>query len=163
MDAINALLEGLDFEGAMPDLSKLLANLPVVLKWAVLAGPVVVLVLGLIYLLVPPKEANHSLGFRTYFGMGSIEAWRFTQRVAGISLSVLGLVLTLVMNSITKSFAGMDHFVLCQKAVKCLLWELGLVAVFYLAISLTAAVFFDSRGDRRFGKKPAEDEAPAEE
>ena len=163
MDAINALLEGLDFEGIMPDLPKLLANLPVVLKWAVLAGPVVVLVLGLIYLLVPPKEANHSLGFRTYFGMGSIEAWRFTQRIAGISLSVLGLVLTLVMNSITKSFAGMDHFLLCQRAAKCLLWELVLVAAFYLVISLTAAVFFDSKGNRRFGKKNLDDEITTKE
>ncbi len=153
MDAINALLEGLNFEAVMPDLQQFLSHLPVVLKWAVMAGPVVVLVLGLIYLLVPPKEANHSLGFRTYFGMGSIEAWRFTQRIAGISLSVLGLVLTVAMYIITRGFSTTDHLLLFQRAVKCLLWELGLVAVLYLAVSLTAAVFFDRNGDRRFGKK----------
>ena len=153
METINALIEGLKLEEVVPPLEDVLIHLEPVMKWAVMAGPIVVLVLGLIYLLVPPREANHSLGFRTFFGMGSIEAWRFTQRIAGIGLTALGLVLTLVMRGITKGFAGMEHFEMIQKAAKCLFWELGLVVGFYLAISITAAVFFDRHGERRFGKK----------
>ena len=54
-------------------------------------GPVVMLALGLAYLFLAPKEANYYFGYRTYFGMGSVHSWRFTQRLSGIVLSLLGL------------------------------------------------------------------------
>ena len=153
MDKIKALIDGIDVEQGLekilPDIEKLLAVLPPVMKWAVMAGPLVLLFFGLIYLLIPPKEANHSFGFRTYFGMGSVEAWRFTQRIAGLGLSVLGLVLSIVMYMVSKDFAGLDAYVMMDKAAKCLLWEAGLTLLFYIAISVTTAVFFDRHGDRR--------------
>ena len=152
MDTINALIDGLKLEEIIPPLEDIFSHLEPIVKWAVMAGPIVVLLLGLIYLLIPPKEANHSLGFRTYFSMGSIEAWRFTQRIAGLAMSALGLVLTVVMFIITRSFAGMDQFQMMQKAAKCLTWELILVVVVYLGVSILAAVFFDRNGERRFQK-----------
>ncbi len=156
MDKIKALIDGIDLEQGLekvlPDIEKLLAVLPPVMKWAVMAGPLVLLFFGLIYLWIPPKEANHSFGFRTYFGMGSVEAWRFTQRIAGLGLSVLGLVLSVVMYMISTGFAGLDTYVMMEKAAKCLLWEAGLTLLFYIVISVIVAVFFDRHGDRRLKK-----------
>lgn len=152
METINALIDGLKLEEIIPPLEDVFAHLEPIVKWAVMAGPIVVLILGLIYLLVPPKEANHSLGFRTYFGMGSIEAWRFTQRIAGLALTALGLVLTVIMFIITRGFAGMDQFEMMKKAAKCLTWELILVVVVYLGVSVLAMVFFDRHGERRLQK-----------
>ena len=51
-----------------------------------------------------PREANHYIGYRCYFGMGSVQAWRFTQRFAGLVFGILGLVLTVVMLFITNGF-----------------------------------------------------------
>lgn len=157
MDKIKALIDGIDLEKGLekvlPDLQKLLDGLAPVMKWAVMAGPIVLLFFGLIYLLIPPKEANHHLGFRTYFGMGSIEAWRFTQRIAGMAITLLGLVLCIVMWITAKEFVGMDIYEMMNKAAKCLLWQVVLVIITYIAISITAAVFFDRHGERRFQKK----------
>ena len=129
METINRLIEGVSLDKIIPPLPDILDHLVPVIKWAVMIGPLVVLVLGLIYLLVPPREANYSLGFRTFFGMGSVEAWRFTQRIAGLGMTALGLVLTVIMFFVTRSFAGMEPFAMIQKAAVCLLWELGLVVV----------------------------------
>ena len=50
------------------------------------------IIMGLLYFFAAPKEANHHFGYRCYFGMGSELAWRFTQRLSGIVLGVLGVL-----------------------------------------------------------------------
>ena len=84
------------------DLSKLVPAMPVFLGFvrtllvlAVLAGPVLLTVLGAMYLFKPAPEANFKYGFRTYFGMGSIEAWQFSQKIAGLIFGALGVLLRL--------------------------------------------------------------------
>ena len=153
IDDLKTLMDDFDPATLLPDLDKLTADLAPVMRVVVMAGPILLLVMGLISLLVPPKEANHYLGYRTWFGMGSVDAWRFTQRVAGAAWSVMGLVLTLVMSSRSGKFAGMEVMELLWTAGKCVLWEAGLIAVSVLAINLCAAIRFDSRGERRGAKK----------
>jgi len=150
MDKIMEILEGIDISGILPDLDALPENLQLIARICLLIGPVVLLFLGFIYLLIPPKEANHKAGFRTYFGMGSIEAWQFTQRLAGIVLGTLGLILGIVMWSITRDFAGMEIGPLVDKAALCLIWQGGLVLFSYIGISVTAAVMFDRKGNNRW-------------
>ena len=96
MDAIMDLLAGFDPAALLPDISTTLGVLVLIARIAILALPVILLVLGLIYFFRPPKEANHRFGYRTYFGMGSVRAWKFTQRVAGLVWGTLGLGLTAV-------------------------------------------------------------------
>ena len=81
--------------------------------------------------------------------MGSEEAWRFTQRFAGLVWGVLGLVLTVVMLIITGSFAGNPIMDIIGKGAKCLLWEGGLILVSILGINLTAMLCYDRKGLRR--------------
>jgi uncharacterized membrane protein len=109
----------------------------------------VLLVLGLLYFFLSPREANYHFGYRCYFGMGSEEAWRFTQRFAGLIWTLLGLVLTVVMLIITGSFAGNPIMDIIGKGAKCLLWEAGLILVSTLVINITAMVLYDRKGMRR--------------
>ena len=153
IEDLKTLMDDFDPATLLPELDALTANLAPVMRIAVLAGPLVLLVLGLLYLLVPPKEANHYFGYRTWFGMGSVDAWRFTQRLAGALWGVLGLVLTVVMWLRAGAFAELEVMDLLHSAGKCLLWEAVLVAVSVLTVNIWAAVRFDSKGERRKAKK----------
>jgi len=149
MEAITSLFEGMDLAKLTPDLEKLLERIPQVTKWAVMAGPLILLVLGLVYLFLPPKEANHRFGFRTWFGMGSVEAWRFTQRLAGLVLGALGLVLTVVMGILAMQLGKLEPVEMVSKAITYLLWQAGLILFSYIAICLVVLCTYDRKGRRR--------------
>ena len=153
IDSLKALLEGFDPASFLPKLDTLAGKLETMMRIAGMVGPVVLQILGLAYLLLSPKEANHSFGYRCYFGMGSVEAWRFSQRLAGLVWGALGLVLSIVMLIIVNKYRGMDMNDMVWSAVKCILWELGLILFSWLAINTTVAIFFDAKGNRRLDKK----------
>lgn len=154
MEKITELLNNLEDLGKyIPKLDTLTGWVQWLISLAVRVGPVCILILGLIYLLIPPKEANHKAGYRTYFGMGSIMAWRFTQRVAGIIMTLVGLILTLVAYSTVKKFAGMDLMAMAQKAFDVVKVQVVCALVIYVFMFLLTAVMFDRKGNRRFGGK----------
>ena len=148
MEFINKIFE-LDLGKFVPEMTDVLEKTRFLVKFSVLAGPILLLVIGLMYLLFPPKEANHKLGFRTYFGMGSVEAWQFTQKIAGIAYGGLGLLLLIISVIVMLGFAGKDHFEMTVSAMVCLLWQAGLALAARLGASITAAVRFDKDGHRR--------------
>lgn len=149
MDAINTLIEGVKLEEIMPDLQVFLERLVPWIAWAVRIGPMALLIRGLLYLYAPPKEANHTLGFRTYFGMGSVQAWQFTQKLAGKVLSILGGALTLVMWIISFFFRGMDAFRMMRWASICLVIQILLMLGAYIYIRIVVAKKFDKNGNLR--------------
>ena len=79
---IKILMDNFDPASLLPDLSSMTGIVATVTRLAVLAGPIVLLIMGLLYFFAAPKEANYRFGYRCYFGMGSEVAWRFTQRLA---------------------------------------------------------------------------------
>ena len=119
-------------------------------------GPVVLLVLGLAYLFLSPREANYYFGYRCYFGMGSVQAWRFTQRMAGMLFGGVGLILTIVMFLISGGFAGMEITQMVWKAAGCLAWQVGITLALTLLINFLAFFFFDAKGNPRRKKKKEE-------
>ena len=137
----------------LPDLEKLAGNLETVMRIAVLIGPLCLLGLGLWYLLAPTKEANHSVGFRCWWGMSSVEAWQFTQRLAGLTWTLLGGILSVVMAVICSGFRDMMPDAMAFSAIKCLIWELALVIVSMIAINGILVWQFDPKGYRRPGAK----------
>lgn len=153
IDSLKQFMDSFDPEALLPELSEVFGNLATVCRFAVMIGPVVLLILGLSYLFLSPKEANYYWGYRCYFGMGSVHAWRFTQRMAGILLGGLGLVLTIVMYTVSGSFAGMEVTDMVWKAVDCLVWQAVLALLATLVINLTAAFRFDRKGEYRKKKK----------
>ncbi len=153
IESIKEIMDGFDPAALLPELSEIFGSLPTVCRFAVMIGPIVVLVLGLAYLFLAPREANHYFGYRCYFGMGSVNAWRFTQRMAGIVLGGLGLILTIVMYTISGGFAEMEVTDMVWKAADCLIWEAVLALIATLSINLTAMFRFDRKGEYRKKKR----------
>ncbi len=149
LESIKDLMDSFDPAALLPELDQVFSSLVPVCRVAVMIGPVVLLVLGLAYLFFSPKEANYYFGYRCYFGMGSVHAWRFTQRMAGVVLGGLGLALTGIMLVISGGFGSMEVTDMVWRAVSCLVWEAALVLLATLAINLTAAVRFDRKGEYR--------------
>ena len=152
IESLIALVNEFDFAKIMPELDSVMGWIDLFVRLCVLAAPVAVLFFGLWGLILPPKEANHHVGYRCFFGMGSVDAWRFTQFLAGIVWSALGLILTVVMFLVINGFRNMDAMNMVHSAVVCVLWEIGSIVVSCLGINITAAVVFDRKGNRRAKK-----------
>ena len=152
-DAVKALLDNFDPAALLPDLGTIFGWIELACRVLVLAGPIILAVLGICYLFLSPKEANYYFGYRTYFGMGSVQAWRFTQRLSGIVLGLLGLILTGVMLVISMGFAEMEAMDMVWAALKCLGVEAVLALIANAAIAIAAMVRFDRKGEYRNKKK----------
>ena len=157
MDTLVADLVDLinNFEPAsyLPEIDSIVGWIELLTRICVMAAPVIMLVFGLTYWFLPAKEANHEAGYRFYFGMGSVEAWRFTQKLAGIVWTALGLVLSVIMFLVTGGFRGMDGLVMLDKAVACILWEIGLMAAACVIINIFLIVRYDRKGNVRWKKQ----------
>ncbi len=149
IEDIKQIMDGFDPAALLPDLTTVAGKISLICRIAVLLGPILLLGLGLIYFLIPPKEANHRFGYRCHFGMGSVEAWRFTQRLAGVVWSALGLILTVVMLLVILGFGKLNVVDQVWRAVACMGWELGLVAVSALGINTLTALYYDEDGQLR--------------
>ena len=101
IEDLKSLMDAFDPASLLPELDSVLDTVLYAVRIATLVGPAVLLLLGVGYLIFAPKEANYHFGYRCTFGMGSVEAWRFTQRLAGLVWGVLGLVMTFVMVALT--------------------------------------------------------------
>ena len=153
IESIKSLMDGFDPAALLPDLSDLFGSLATLCRFAVMIGPVVLLVLGLAYLFLSPREANYYFGYRCYFGMGSVQAWRFTQRIAGMLFGGVGLILTIVMFLISGGFAEMEVTDMVWKAAGCLAWQAIIAIVLTLLVNFLAIFFFDAKGGPRRMKK----------
>ena len=144
MDALTELMDKV-----VPDLEPMLAFVSIALKVLIVAGPAVMLLLGLYYLLLAPREATHRTGYRTFYGMGSVEAWRFTQKLAGFVWGGLGLGLTVAMIIVCSVNAGKPLEEMLAISMTCILVELGLIVLALLAVELVVVIMYDRDGYRR--------------
>ena len=149
MDFLKSLLGEFDPAALVPDLEALFYNLDGALRVVVLAGPLCLLGLGLLYLLAPPSEANHVFGYRHFWGMSSVEAWRFTQKTAGLVWTGLGLVLTIIMAFLCNGYRELAAEAMLTSALTSVLVELLLVFLSTLLINTLVIFHFDHRGTRR--------------
>ena len=156
LTAIKEFMDGFDPAALLPSIDSIVGKVQLVCSIAILAAPIIMLVMGLAYLFFSPKEANYYFGYRTAFGMGSVSAWRHTQKVAGLIFGGLGLMLTILMLMLCLTLSGRAPMDMVWLAVKCLLWEgaLALIAVF--SINSLAMYTYDYNGNkRRKAKKKA--------
>ena len=153
MEKITELLNTFSLEKYIPKLDTLMGWVQWLVSLALRVGPICILVLGLIYLLIPPKEANRKAGFRTYFGMGSVIAWNVTQRLAGILMIPMGLILTIIAYKRIGEFSGYDMMTMANVAFQMVKTQVICALVIYVFMFLLTAVLFDRKGDCRFGEK----------
>ena len=153
MEKITELLNNFSLEKYIPKLDTLMGWIQWLVSLAVRLGPICILVLGIIYFLIPPKEANRKAGFRTYFGMGSVIAWNVTQRLAGILMIPTGLILTIIAYKRIGEFSGYDMMTMANVAFQMVKTQVICALVIYVFMFLLTAVLFDRKGDCRFGEK----------
>ena len=153
IESIKQILDGFDPASLLPDLTSVFGIVTTACRIAVLIGPIVLLVMGIAYLFFSPKEANYYFGYRCYYGMGSVYAWRYTQRLAGLLFTGAGAVLTLVMFIMTAPFSAMQVTDMVWKAFSCLILQAGLMLAITLYINLSAAFHFNRKGEHRRKKK----------
>ena len=153
MEALKALMKDFDPATLLPDLQTVLGKLEGLLRLAVMAAPLILLGLGLLYLLAAPKEANYKLGYRCFWGMSSVEAWLFTQRTAGLVWTVLGAALTIVMALRANGYRDLEYEEAIWGAIRSLGVELVLVIASIIVVNFTVFVAFDRKGYRRRKKR----------
>lgn len=147
--SIKELMDGFDPAALLPEIDSIVGKVQVLCSLAILAAPVIMLCMGIAYLFFAPREANYYFGYRTAFGMGSVSAWRHTQKVAGLIFGGLGLILTILMLMICLTLSSRQAMDMVWLAVKCLIWEgvLGLIAKF--SINSIAMYTYDYNGNKR--------------
>ena len=148
MDFITQLFD-MDLSALVPEIPVFLGATRAILVLAILVGPVLMLALGAMYLLRPAPEANFKYGFRTYFGMGSIEAWQFSQKIAGLAFGGLGALLLLAMFIMVFTFGKKDLMQIAGTVVICLMCQLVLALIARLVVAIFAWRYFDKDGNRR--------------
>ena len=149
MDAIMNLIGEFDPAALLPNISVVVWLMELISRLAILVIPALLLGFGLLYFFKPIKEANHIFGYRAYFGMGSVEAWRFAQRFAGFIYMILGGVMTLAMVIVTIVLIGKSTITLLTTCAICMIIELILTGIAVLAINIYLAVRYDRDGYRR--------------
>lgn len=153
IDDLVKLVDEFDPTVLLPDLSSVLGWIEATARLFVMIAPLVVLGLGLWYLFAPPKEANHIAGYRFYYGMGSVEAWQYTQRLAGLGFTGLGGALTLIMGIISLTFNGKNAGTMIGTALGCVIWELVLIGLCCIGINVLVGMNYDKDGNRRPPRK----------
>ena len=149
IEDFKGLMDNFEPASLLPEIDPIISKFAPAARILVLVGPVVLIVMGLLYFFAMPKEANYHLGYRCYYGMGSVEAWRFTQRLAGMVFGALGLVLLVAMLVISNSFAKLETMDLLWRTVYCVASEAAAAALASLAVTGVVTVRFDARGDLR--------------
>ena len=149
IESIKELMDAFDPASLLPELGDIFSIITTICQIAVMVGPILLLVLGLAYLFFSPKEANYYFGYRCYFGMGSVEAWRFTQRLAGIVLGLSGLILSGIMLLLSAGFPDMTPVEMVWRAFWCLIWQAVIALLANGGIWLAAFLRFDARGNFR--------------
>lgn len=149
VESIKELMDGFDPAALLPELDTIIGRVEFFTRLAVMIGPLVLLVLGVLYFFAAPREANYHFGYRCFFGMGSVQAWRLTQRIAGIVFAALGLMLTVIMLIVCAGFRGMELPDMVGSGITALIWEVILAVLAVLGINVTMGILFDRKGERR--------------
>lgn len=147
-NAITDLLDAL-----IPNLEKLMGDMRSWLGIAMIIGPVIFIVMGLVYYFLAPPEANHKLGYRTYFGMGSVTAWKFTQKLAGIVWGGLGIILAIVAIIGCVIMVGQELNKATSTALTILIIEAVAAVIAFLTVEITVILRYDMNGSARKKKK----------
>ena len=153
IDSLTGLVDDLDLASLVPDLSTVLGWVELIAKLFLLVPPILLVGFGLWYRFKPPKEANHFIGYRFYLGMGSVEAWQYTQRLAGILWVCLGGVLLLVNIIVALSIGGENVPSMVSTTLVWLIIEFILVAASCVFINTMVGLRYDKDGNLRPSKR----------
>ncbi len=149
MDDILSLLQDFDVANFLPEPDKFMSSLVGWVRLIVLAGPLVLLVLGLWYRFVAPKKPGSRGGFPLWVKIGSEQAWNFAQRLCNTAYLVVGGILTVLMLVISLFFNKDHGLAMVNIALVCVLVELIVIVIAWVVINLLVGKAYDKDGKLR--------------
>ena len=149
MDFLKSLISDFDLMALLPEMADLLDWIMMIVSYALIIGPCVLALLGMWYFLLPTREANHYVGYRFFWGMGSIKSWKFTQRLAGLAWVILGAYLAKTANDLRESLMAMEKLDMMYEAVVLIVKQISWIVVTCLSINAVVFVIFDFKGNIR--------------
>ena len=150
IENIKPLMDDLDIAALLPDIMEMMNLIVFLARIGLFAAPVAILALGMYYFLIAPKEANYTAGYRCYWGMGSEEAWRFTQKLAGFLWTIAGVTMILGVVLLNYRFAAMELSEMLWQIIFCLLFQGAVVLILRLLVYVIVMFRFDRKGNRRY-------------
>ena len=108
--------------------------------------PLIILVVGIVFWMYPPKKINEFYGYRTTRSRKSQEARDFAQRYSAKMMTVLGLVALAVT-----SIAHWLRSRLCLNSEYVMLYDIGITAVCVVMVVLSPIVLTELQLRKRFG------------
>ena len=137
----------------LPEMGGFLGDIRFYLCLFLLITPVLMAAMGAIRFFRPAREASRSVGYRTYFGMGSTYAWQVTQWVSGIVYMGIGglrLILAIIQCIV---MGGKDVGDAVTGVFTWLIVEgVGLILAI-AAVEVAIGLQFDKKGNLRPGRK----------
>ena len=147
MEAITEFLESFDFAKLLPEIGALLSSLRFWMGLLMLLGPVLVLIFGLCYYFRPVAQPSDKLGFRVRCAMGSTEAWRYAQKLAGTVWMYLGAGMTVVSLVVLLIMLAAQPLTLAMGAVICVAVQALLMTASYFFLLFKISSKYDKFGD----------------
>lgn len=143
----NAITDLLD--KIVPKLNTLLSDIRLWIGLLLYVGPVLLIAFGLFFIFLSPKEANHRLGYRSIYGMGSVPAWRFSQKLGGMVLGGLGLVLLIIALIVSATVSGKELNDVMETVFAWLIVQASGTLLAYIGVEITLIVRYDLAGNLR--------------
>lgn len=129
MDRLFAFLKNFSFEKLLPDLDGYMSTLKTICTILVLVGPLVVLVLGILYKKRPPKDMDSRWGFSNILTRKDPEIWDAAHALTGKIWTIMGAALLAGAVICSILFIWMD----VSKAVTVAIWAIGVELVAIVA------------------------------
>lgn len=149
IDQVVALVDEFNLASVFPAMDTVIGWVTLLAWLCALAAPVTMLILGLRYRYAPPEKANYKSGYRFFYGMGSPEAWKYTQQLAGVVWTLLGGGMAAIMLLLCLFFGLMNPITM----VSVVLWSVAIQLVLIIAscvvINKKVADRFDKDGNAK--------------
>ena len=149
MDFLKSLISDFDLMALLPNMVDVLDWIMIAVSYALVAGPCVLVLLGLWYLILPTREANHFVGYRFFWGMGSVKSWKFTQRLAGAVWLGLGIYMASEAYDNRAVLEAMETIDLMYTAIEVILHQVWYLIVSCLSINAVVFIIFNFKGNVR--------------
>ena len=146
---LKSLISDFDLMAILPDMADVMNWIVTLVGYAVVIGPILLAFMGLWYLLLPARESNHILGYRFFWGMGSVKSWKFTQRFAGLAWAITGIVLALNANEFREQSADLEKLDMMYQAIVLILHQVYYLVVVSLGVNVCIFLLFNFRGEYR--------------
>jgi hypothetical protein len=146
MDDILSLLQDFDVANFLPEPDKFMSSLVGWVRLIILAGPLMLLILGLWYRFVEPKKPGSKIGFPLWVTIGSVQAWNFAQRLCNSAYLVIGGGLSALMLVISLFFNKNHGLAMVNIALVCVIVELIVIVIVCFTINALVQKAYDKDG-----------------